>query len=78
MTLSWQLEAEAPIGRGVTAKRYRLGNGLGLIAAWSACRIAERGVGPLGMRAPGELFRAEPALRAIARAAELTIEPSFG
>ena len=33
MTLSWQLEAEAPIGRGVTAKRYRLGNGLGLIAA---------------------------------------------
>ena len=30
---SWQLEAEAPIGRGVTAKRYRLGNGLGLIAA---------------------------------------------
>ena len=33
MTMSWQLEAEAPIGRGVTAKRYRLGNGLGLIAA---------------------------------------------
>ena len=33
MTLSWQLEAEAPIGRGVTAQRYRLGNGLGLIAA---------------------------------------------
>jgi zinc protease len=33
MTLSWQLEAEAPIGRGVTAKRYRLANGLGLIAA---------------------------------------------
>jgi zinc protease len=34
MTLSsWQLEAEAPAGRGVTARRYRLGNGLGLIAA---------------------------------------------
>jgi len=33
MTLSWELEAEAPIGRGVTAKRYRLGNGLGLISA---------------------------------------------
>jgi hypothetical protein len=49
-----------------------------VIAAWSACRIAERGAGPLGMRAPGELFRAEPALRAIASAAELTIEPSFG
>ena len=31
--MSWQLEAEAPIGRGVTAKRYRLANGLGLIAA---------------------------------------------
>lgn len=31
--MSWQLEAEAPIGRGVTAKRYRLGNGLGLITA---------------------------------------------
>jgi hypothetical protein len=30
------------------------------------------------MRAPGELFRAEPALRAIASAADLTIEPSFG
>jgi len=49
-----------------------------VIAAWSACRLAERGAGPIGMRAPGELFRAEPALRAIARAAELTIEPSFG
>jgi zinc protease len=30
---AWQLEAEAPIGRGVTAKRFRLHNGLGLIAA---------------------------------------------
>src|ERR1700689_3621508 len=29
----WQLEAEAPAGRGVIARRYRLGNGLGLIAA---------------------------------------------
>ncbi len=33
MTMSWSLEAEAPAGRGVTARRYRLGNGLGLIAA---------------------------------------------
>ncbi len=37
MTLSlpsrWQLEAEAPIGRGVTARRFRLDNGLGLISA---------------------------------------------
>lgn len=29
----WQLEAEAPVGRGMTARRYRLANGLGLIAA---------------------------------------------
>jgi zinc protease len=33
MQSSWQLEAEAPAGRGVTARRYRLGNGLGLVAA---------------------------------------------
>ena len=33
MTSPWQLEAEAPAGRGVTARRFRLGNGLGLIAA---------------------------------------------
>src|SRR3984885_3132112 len=30
---TWQLEAEAPAGRGVTARRFRLGNGLGVIAA---------------------------------------------
>ena len=30
---SWQLEAEAPAGRGTTARRYRLANGLGLITA---------------------------------------------
>jgi zinc protease len=34
MTSSWQLEAEAPAGRGTLARRYRLlRNGLGLIAA---------------------------------------------
>src|SRR6188508_1613528 len=33
MKSSWQLEAEAPAGRGVTARRHRLGNGLGLITA---------------------------------------------
>jgi len=33
MTMSWQLEAEAPAGRGTTARRFRLGNGLTLIAA---------------------------------------------
>jgi hypothetical protein len=48
------------------------------IAAWFALRLAERGAGPTGMRAPGELVRAEPALRAIAGTADLTIEPSFG
>jgi zinc protease len=31
--MTWQLETEAPAGRGVTARRYRLDNGLGLIAA---------------------------------------------
>lgn len=31
MTMSWQLEAEAPAGRGTTARRHRLANGLGLI-----------------------------------------------
>ena len=33
MSMSWQLEAEAPAGRGATARRYRLSNGLALIAA---------------------------------------------
>ena len=33
MISSWQLEAEAPAGRGVTARRFRLDNGLGLITA---------------------------------------------
>ena len=32
MAQSWQLETEGPAGRGVTARRYRLGNGLRLIA----------------------------------------------
>ena len=31
--MTWQLEAEASAGRGVTARRYRLDNGLGLISA---------------------------------------------
>jgi hypothetical protein len=48
------------------------------VAAWSALRLVERRAGPVGLCAPGELFRAEPALRAIACAADLTIEPSFG
>ena len=36
MTQSWQLEAESSVGRGVTARRFRLENGLGLIAAVDA------------------------------------------
>jgi len=33
MTTPWHLEAEAQIGRGVTARRFRLANGLGLLTA---------------------------------------------
>lgn len=44
-----------------------------VIAAWAARKIVGRGAGPLGMRAPGELFRAAPALHALARAADLTV-----
>ena len=47
------------------------------ITAWAAAQLAERTAGPTGMLAPGELFRGEPALREIASAAGLTIEPSF-
>jgi hypothetical protein len=47
-----------------------------VIAAWCAGALATRGAGPVGMRALGELVRAEPALRALAAAAELAIEPS--
>jgi len=32
---------------------------------------------PVGMRAPSELFRAAPALRALAHAAALALEPSW-
>jgi hypothetical protein len=62
----------------ITVRGHDLYRTTAVIAAWAACRLAERGAGPIGMRAPGELFRAEPALRAIASAADLTIEPSFG
>jgi hypothetical protein len=62
----------------ITVRGHDLYRTTAVIAAWSACRLAERSAGPIGMRAPGELFRAEPALRAIASAADLTIEPSFG
>lgn len=48
------------------------------ITAWCAHALASRPAGASGMRAPGELFRAEPALRDLARRAQLTVEPSFG
>jgi hypothetical protein len=47
------------------------------IAVWAARRLVERGPGPLGMRAPGELFHPAPALRELAAAAGLTLEPGF-
>jgi hypothetical protein len=48
------------------------------IAAWIARALAARTSGPVGMRAPSELFRGEAALREIAANASLTIEASFG
>lgn len=54
--------------------QYRASAG---IAAWIAQQLAERGAGPIGMRAPSELFRPEPALRAVATIAGLRVEPSF-
>lgn len=75
--------AVAQVRRGFSAAQLAIaGHDLyrttAAIAAWAARRLAARGAGPIGMLAPGELFRAEPALRAIASAADLTIEPSFG
>ncbi len=49
-----------------------------IIAAWFARALLARGAGPVGMRAPAELVRAEAALRELAELADLTIEPSFG
>lgn len=50
----------------------------GMIAAWAASQLVARTAGASGMRAPAELFRAEPALRELSRIASLSIEPSFG
>jgi short subunit dehydrogenase-like uncharacterized protein len=55
--------------------QYRASAG---IAAWVARALAARSAGPIGMRAPSELFRPEPALRAIADSIGVAIEPSFG
>lgn len=48
------------------------------VTAWCAQALVGRGVGPVGMRSPSELFRPIQALRAIADVAELSLEPSFG
>ena len=48
-----------------------------LTTAWAARALAARGAGPVGMRAPGELFRGAPALRELATAAGLALDPSF-
>lgn len=48
------------------------------IAAWIARALASRETGPIGMRAPSELFRPEQALCAVADTVGLAIEPSFG
>jgi short subunit dehydrogenase-like uncharacterized protein len=55
--------------------QYRTSAG---IAAWIARALAARSTGPIGMRAPSELFRPELALREVAAAVGLAIEPSFG
>lgn len=48
------------------------------IAAWTARQLVARPAGPIGMRAPSELFRPEVALTELAREADLVVEPSFG
>ncbi len=55
--------------------QYRASAG---IAAWIARELVQRATGPIGMRAPSEVFRAEPALRAVAPLIDLRVEPSFG
>jgi hypothetical protein len=49
-----------------------------IISAWIARQLVARSTGPVGMRAPSELFRPDQALREIAAAADLVVEPSFG
>jgi saccharopine dehydrogenase-like NADP-dependent oxidoreductase len=55
--------------------QYRVSAG---IAAWVAQQLATRTTGPVGMRAPSELFRAPLALRAVADLLGISVEPSFG
>jgi hypothetical protein len=48
-----------------------------VIAAWIARHLAARGAGPVGMRAPSELFRAAAALREVGAAGGFVVEPGF-
>jgi hypothetical protein len=78
-----QLAVVAQVRRGFSAAQivvcgfdpYRI---TAVTTAWAARQLVTRGAGPVGMRAPGELFRAAPALRELAAAGGLSIEPSFG
>jgi len=47
------------------------------IIAWACRALVTRDVGPIGIRAPAELFRPEMALTELATVAGLDIEPSF-
>jgi hypothetical protein len=47
------------------------------IAGWVARELVTRGAGPVGMRAPSELFRAPEALRGVAESIGLSLSPSF-
>jgi hypothetical protein len=44
-----------------------------VIAAWAAQKIAARGAGPVGVRAPSEVFRADLALQELAAEAGLVV-----
>ena len=61
----------------ITLRGHDLYRTTAIVTAWIARQLATRGPGPIGMRAPGELFRAAPALRELAAAAGLVLEPSF-
>ena len=62
----------------VTVRGRDLYRTTAVLAAWSARQLVARAHGPIGMRAPAELFHARPALLELAREAGLTLEPSFG
>jgi hypothetical protein len=48
-----------------------------IIAAWITRQLVARSTGPVGMRAPSEVFFPAAALREVAAAAGLVVEPSF-